>query len=132
MSDAHHFGAVGDGRTDDADALEHAIAKSDGLIRLPRGDYILSRTIEIDLSRTGRLAIEGSGGTAKLIMTGPGPALRVAGGHLKGTADPAHPQPQVWAGQRMPTITNIEIEGRHAEADGVELIGTMQPTLTGL
>src|SRR5687767_13841358 len=120
MSDAHHFGVVGDGTSDTTRALEHAIAKSDGLIRLPRGDYVLSRTIEIDLSRTGRLAIEGSGGTAKLIMAGPGPALRIVGGHLKGTADPAHLHPQIWTGERMPTITNIEIEGRHAEADGVE------------
>jgi hypothetical protein len=32
----------------------------------------------------------------------------------------------------MPTVSNLEIEGRHAEADGIRIQGVMQPTLTGL
>src|SRR5688500_15421286 len=132
MSDAHHFGAVGDGRVDDTAAIEHAVHNADGLVRLPRGDYLITRTIELDTTRTPRVAIEGSGGAAKLIMAGPGPAIRITGSHTAGTADPASIKPQVWSGQRMPMIANIEIEGRHAEADGVHLVGTMQATLTGV
>lgn len=131
VSEAQHFGAVGDGRTDDTAAIEHALEHADGSVRLPRGDYLLSRTIEVDLARGGRFAMEGSGGTARLIMTGPGPALRIVGSH-GGTAAPSTVKPQVWADQRMPTVTCVEILGRHPEADGVELIGTMQATLTGL
>jgi hypothetical protein len=32
----------------------------------------------------------------------------------------------------MPTVADIEIEGRHKEADGIRIAGVMQPTLTGV
>jgi hypothetical protein len=131
MSDARHFGAVGDGRTDDTGAITHAIERADGLVHLPRGDYLITRTLDIDLARSGRVALEGSGGAARLIMAGPGPALRIRGTH-GGTAHPPSVKPEVWAGQRLPTVSHLEIEGRHPQADGIELTGTMQATLTAL
>ncbi|MCH8923803.1 MAG: right-handed parallel beta-helix repeat-containing protein, partial [Planctomycetes bacterium] len=131
MSNVRNFGATGDGRTDDTAAILHAIKDGDGTLEFPRGDYVVTRTIEVPLEKVGRTALVGSGGVAKLVMKGPGPALRIVGSHT-GTADPASFKPTVWKSQRMPTLLNLEIEGGHAQADGVELIGTMQALLEGV
>ncbi|MFO0966800.1 MAG: right-handed parallel beta-helix repeat-containing protein [Gemmataceae bacterium] len=125
------FGARGDGATDDTAALSHAIQRGDGHLVFPRGDYLISRPLHIPLQLHGRIAIDGSGGTARLIMTGPGPALHLAGTHRR-TADPSHFAEAEWQRERMPTIANIEILGRHVEADGVRIDGVMQPTLCGV
>lgn len=131
MSNVHDFGAAGDGKRDDTVAIQHAIDEGEGLITLPRGDYLITKTIEIDTAKTGRIGIHGSLGTAKLIMAGPGAALRVVG-HHGGTAAPASMKPDVWRSQRMPTIAEIEIEGRSPDADGIELVGTVQPIIKGV
>ncbi|MEX2577796.1 MAG: right-handed parallel beta-helix repeat-containing protein [Verrucomicrobiales bacterium] len=126
------FGAAGDGETDDTAAIQRAIDESaDGVVRLPRGDYRLTETLEVDLAAIGRFSMDGSGGTARLLMTGPGPALRIVGTH-EGTAGPTSFKPEVWERERMPQVTGLEIVGDHPEADGIELIGTMQPTLQRL
>jgi hypothetical protein len=39
-------------------------------------------------------------------------------------------QPNVWERQRMPVVDGLEIVGAHPEADGIELVGTMQATIT--
>ena len=133
MSDVRDFGAVGDGQQDSTDAIQHAVNDGDGIIEFPRGDYRITRTIEIDLTnRTlSRTAIHGSGGTAKLIMHGEGPAIVVKGGHTT-TADPSGFRPEEWQHERMPTIDGLEIVGQHPQADGVRIDGVMQPTLTRL
>ena len=131
MSDVRAFGAAGDGRQDDTEALRHALTAGDGLLELPRGEYRLTRPLVVDLSTVGRFAIRGAGGTAKLIMAGPGPAIQLVGTHGK-TADPKDFQPAVWQHERMPTLGDLEIEGAHPEADGVQITGVMQATLTGL
>jgi parallel beta-helix repeat protein len=131
MSDVKHFGAKGDGRTDDTAAIQHALATGDGVLEFPRGDYRITKTLVVDLARSGRIAIDGSGGTAKIVMDGPGPAFFLKGTHKK-SADPLGFQPQVWRKERMPTVTGIEIEGRHKDADGIRIAGVMQPTLTGV
>jgi hypothetical protein len=131
MSIATHFGAKGDGRTDDTAALSHAIEKGDGRLVLPRGDYLISRPLEVPLDRDGPVSITGEGGTARLVMTGPGPALHLVGTHRK-TAKPEDFAEGVWRKERMPTVQDLEIVGGHAEADGVRVEGAMQPTLTGL
>jgi nitrous oxidase accessory protein NosD len=41
-------------------------------------------------------------------------------------------KPEVWARQRLPLVQNLEIEGAHAEADGLELRGTMQSVISGV
>lgn len=131
MSNVRDFGAAGDGKMDDTDAVEHALAEGDGTLEFPPGDYLLTRTVKIELSKTGRLAIDGSGGSAKLLMAGEGPAFHVIGTHDK-SADPAGFQPQVWRRERMPTVLNLEIEGRHPKACGFLFEGVMQPTLEGV
>jgi Pectate lyase superfamily protein len=131
MSDVHHFGAKGDGRTDDTAAIQHALATGDGVLEFPRGDYRVTKTLTVDLAKQGRIAIHGSGGTAKIVMNGPGPAIFLKGSHKK-SADPLGFAPQVWRKERMPTVAGIEIEGRHKDADGIRIAGVMQPTLTGV
>jgi hypothetical protein len=77
------------------------------------------------------MGIDGSGGTAKIIMAGPGPAIHLIGTHDK-SADPNGFAPGVWQQERMPTVANIEIEGAHPQADGIRIEGVMQPTLMGV
>ena len=124
MTNVRAFGATGDGTTDDTEAIQHAVRDGDGRIRFSRGTYRISQTIEIHLDETGRTGIEGDG-SATLLMTGPGPAIRLIGTH-KGTGDPKSVTQAVWDRQRMPTIRGIEITADHPEADGIELIETMQ------
>ena len=90
------FGLAGDGRTDDADALQRAVDSGVGSIHLPKGDFLIGKTIVVNLDRTGYTAFTGDG-TAKIIMSGAGPAIRFVGTH-DGTADPASFKPAVWIG----------------------------------
>ncbi len=131
MSNVHDFGAAGDGKADDTDAIQHAIDDGDGLIEFPRGDYRITRTLTVDLTKRSRTSIHGSNGVAKLIMAGPGPAIHFKGTHAK-TADPAGFKPAEWADERMPVLSGIEIEGAHMLADGVRIEGVMQPQITGV
>jgi len=131
MSNVRDFGAAGDGKQDDTEAIAHALADGDGLVEFPRGDYRISRTLTVNLATSGRLGLSGQGGTAKIIMAGPGPAFHLLGTH-GGSALPEGFKPPVWAYQRMPTVMNLEIEGAHPEADGLLFEGTMQSTLEGV
>jgi hypothetical protein len=117
---------VGDGQADDTAALQKLV-DTQGSVRLPKGRYKLTKTVTVDLAKTGYAALSGDG-TAQLIMAGPGPALRFVGTHDK-SADPWNIKPPVWEQQRAPSVTGLEIVGAHAEADGIEATGTMQLTL---
>ena len=64
MTNVREFGAQGDGRTDDTDAIQHALDEGDGLIWLDRGDYVISRPLVVELAEAGRLGIHGGGGPA--------------------------------------------------------------------
>src|SRR5690606_29727361 len=68
---------------------------------------------------------------AKILMTGPGAAFHLLGTH-GGSADPGGFNPRVWARERMPTVLNLEIEGRHPEAEGILVDGAMQATFEGV
>ena len=133
VSNVRDFGAIGDGRVDSTDAIQHAVNDGDGIVKFPRGDYRLTRTIEVDLTKRplSRTALDGSGGTAKLIMDGEGPAISFKAGHTT-TAAPDGFRPEEWQHERMPTIDGLEIVGRNPKADGVRIEGVMQPTLTRL
>lgn len=131
MANVQEFGAKGDGRTDDTAAISHAVQRGDGRLVFPRGDYRISRPIHIPLDLHGRIAIEGSGGTARLLMAGAGPALHFVGTHPK-SAQPASFADGVWRQERMPTVHNLEIVGSHAQADGIRVEGAMQPTFHGV
>ena len=130
MTNIKDFGVKGDGQTDDSAAIGKAIAASDGYLFFPRGDYLLTKSIEIELSESGRMGIYG-GGAAKLIMAGSGPAIRLVGTH-KGTAGPSTVSEVVWQQERMPIVNGLEIMGAHPEADGIELEYTMAALLSEL
>ena len=68
---------------------------------------------------------------ARIVMQGAGPAIRLIGGH-RGTADPGSFQDGMLNNERMPTVRNLEIIGAHKEADGLELVGTMQAVVSGV
>ena len=131
MSDVIQFGAAGDGLYDDTAAIQHAVAMGDGLLQFPPGTYIVSRPIEVMLSEHGPLGIEGAGGTSRIVMKGKGPAFRLVGSH-SGTGDPNSRKGNVPTHQRLPTVRNIEVEGAHPEADGFELVETLQSVFEGV
>ncbi len=121
------FGAVGDGLSDDTRALQESV-DSGGNILPEAGIYRITKPIVIDLDRTGFTSIS-AGGTATLLMSGAGPAIRVIGTHFK-SADPGGVERPVWDRQRMPCIDGLGIVGGHPQAEGIEAIGTMQLTVT--
>ena len=122
------FGAVGDGLADDTAAIQRAADAGPGALRFPPGRYRITRPIVVDLDAAGPITVAADG-TARLIMAGPGPAIRLAGTH-QGTAAPATVKPEVWERQRMPTVDGLAIVGEHPEADGIEATGTMQAVIT--
>ncbi len=122
------LGAQGDGIADDTVPLQRAIDTAVGGLRLPPGKYRITAPLVFDLDRVGFSAIHGEG-VARLIMAGAGPAIRLVGTH-QGTAAPETVAPAVWDRQRMPLVDGLEILGTHPDADGLELTGTMQATIT--
>jgi len=130
IADVKAFGAMGDGTTDDTDAIQRAVDSGRGRIVFPKGVYRLTRPVEAVLDRIGYLSIEGNG-VARIEMAGAGPALRIIGTH-QASADPGNFADNVWDNQRMPLIDAIAIVGKHDQAVGIEADGTMQITLTRL
>jgi hypothetical protein len=122
------FGAKGDGQTDDTEAIQRAVDAKIGDVVFPRGVYRISRPIVVELDRTGYTALVGHG-TARIVMAGPGPAIRLIGTH-EGTASPHTVKPNVWENQRMPMVEGIEIRGAHDDACGIEAVGTMELTVS--
>lgn len=121
------FGASGDS-SDDTDAIQKAVnaAAVNGTALFPKGNYRVTKTITVDLAKTGYVMLKGEG--ARVVMAGEGPAFKFVGSHA-GTAEPKSFKPATW-GERMPTVDGIEIVGDHAQADGIEASGTMQMTIT--
>lgn len=120
MSNVFGFGAVGDGVADETDALQHTLAAGDGVLRLNKGTYRITRPLVLDLTKQGYGAVRGEGGTSRIVMAGPGPAIRILGDH-QGTAAPNTVQNHTWDRERFPTIHGIEIVGEHPDAVGIEL-----------
>src|SRR5689334_4862440 len=75
FAEVREFGAVGDGEADDTKALEKAIASGRGVVRIPKGKFRITRSILIELDKTGYIAIEGHG-VGQIVMAGAGPALK--------------------------------------------------------
>lgn len=121
-------GAVGDGKADDTAAIQRAVDAGGAELAFPKGSYRITKTITIELDKTGFAAISGSG-AARIVMEGAGPAFHFIGTH-GGTADPKSVLPNVWERQRSPMIDGIEIVGAHPEADGIKAAGTMQITIS--
>ncbi|HEY6168888.1 MAG TPA: right-handed parallel beta-helix repeat-containing protein [Verrucomicrobiae bacterium] len=127
QNDVRSFGALGDGKTDDTTAIQKAVNAGGG-VRFAKGVYRLTRTVVIELDKTGFTSLVGDG-TARILMAGAGPAFKLIGTH-EGSADPNQFRPNVWERQRTPMVEALEIVGAHAEADGIEATGTMQITIT--
>ena len=125
------YGAKGDGQADDTAAIQDLIDANAGSIRFPAGTYRLTRPLVVDLDKVGFTSFVADG-NARLLMAGPGPAIRFLGTHLTGSAAPNSVKANVWDKQRMPTVEGLGIEGAHAEADGIEAKGTFQLTLRGV
>jgi hypothetical protein len=121
------FGAKGE-NNDDTEAIQKAVdaAVFSGTVFFPRDGYRITKTITVDLTKTGSITIRGD--QARIVMSGEGPAFKFVGTHA-GTADPKTVKPQVW-NERMPTVDGIEIVGDHDKADGIGASGTMQLVIT--
>lgn len=123
------YGAKGDGQTDDTAAIQKAVDEAkDGVLEFPKGNYRLTKTIEIKLATRGVTSLTGMGGVGRVTMAGAGPAFRFTGTHT-GSAAPESFKPAVWENERMPQVDGLEIVGAHAEADGLEFVKVMQPTV---
>jgi hypothetical protein len=125
MANVFGFGAVGDGVTDDTEALQHTLDSGDGILRLNKGTYRITKPLLLDLTKQGYGAVRGENGASQIIMAGEGPAIRVVGDH-QGTAFPGSVQPHTWDKERFPIISGIEIVGEHANSVGIELRRTMK------
>ncbi|MCA9127713.1 MAG: right-handed parallel beta-helix repeat-containing protein [Planctomycetales bacterium] len=121
---------LADGQRDATEAIQAALNESHGFVELPPGKFRISRPLVIHLPDDGPFELRGRA-TSTLQMFGPGPAIRIEGTHFK-SADPAGFSEQIWQAERMPTLQGIAIEGKHAQADGIEAVGTMQLTLSRL
>ena len=108
--------------------LNQLIADSGGNLSPTAGIYRITRPLQFDLEQKKSAIIRASDGPVTIIMDGPGPAVRIRGSH-EGTASPTTFSPATW-NERMPIIEGIEILGNHPDADGIELIRCVQPTIT--
>lgn len=108
--------------------LNQLVTESGGNLSLTAGVYRITRPLQFDLEQKNSAIIRASDGPVTIIMDGPGPAVRIRGSH-EGTASPKTFSPSTW-NERMPIIEGIEILGNHPEADGIELIRCVQPTIT--
>jgi hypothetical protein len=121
------LGAKGDGQADDTAAIQQAVSDH-GSLSFPKGTYKISKTIVIELAKTGFAALSGDG-TARVIMTGEGPAFHFIGTH-GGTAAPSSVKADTWDKQRTPMVSGLEIVGGNAKANGIEATGTLQITIS--
>lgn len=122
--------AAGDGVTDDTAALQET-ANAGGVIELQPGTYRITQPLVLDTTRQGYAGVRGPMGAARIVMEGPGPAIRVVGAH-DGTADPGSVRDHTWDRERFPVLSGFEILGAHPEADGIELERTMQALIDGV
>lgn len=66
--------------------IQRCVDKSPGVVRFLKGVYHLTKTITIDLDKTGGTTLEGDG-VAGIVMAGAGPAFHFVGTH-EDIADP--------------------------------------------
>lgn len=118
---------VGQEYVDQSEVLQKRIQETSGSLVLEAGVYHLETGLQFDLQQLGASSIQ-CNGAVTLVMHGSGPAIRMVGTH-EGTASPASFKPNTW-NERMPLIDGLEILGAHPEADGIELVRTVQATIS--
>lgn len=107
--------------------LAHLLEQSKGNFVIPAGTYEFGGTLEIDLTKFGALSLR-TDGPVTIKMKAAGPAIRITGS-LVGRAHPEQIKEHTWL-ERMPLIDGIGILGDHPEADGIELVQTMQSVIS--
>lgn len=107
--------------------FQAALAEGGGRLVIPAGTHEFAAPLEVDLANLGAVTIRADG-PVTIRMAAAGPAIRIVGTH-EGTASPATFREETWR-ERMPLVEGFEIVGAHPEADGIELSGTMQATVT--
>jgi hypothetical protein len=122
------FGATGDGKTDDTDAIQRAV-DAGGVVEFPAGIFRLTRTIRVELERVGPIALSGTSASS-IEMAGEGPAFHFVG-TVKRTAAPSHFPPEFWETQPGVTVNGLSIVGRNERAVGLQVTRTMQLTVSG-
>jgi hypothetical protein len=123
------FGAVGDGITDDAAAIQRAIDDTTGGIFFPHGDYLLKKGLRVSLGERGRTYV--SSGGARLLNASTEPALHIIGTH-EGTAEPKTVTEHTFAYETMPLVSGIEIIGQGDCGDGIVLERTYKPVISSV
>lgn len=114
---------------DMTDTLQQQIDDNNGNLLLEQETYRITKPLVIDLQKHGASAVRSKHGTT-IVMDGAGPAILFQGTH-EGTASPRSFKPATW-NERMPIVSGIEILGAHAEADGIELQGTVEVVISGV
>lgn len=108
-------------------AIQMMLERGERDLRIPSGNYVWQETLHIDLSRYGAVVLRGEG-PVTIVMQGAGPAIRLQGS-LASSADPDAIAEPVWQ-ERASRIELLCIEGADDAADGIELVQTMQTTLS--
>ncbi|MEZ5944757.1 MAG: right-handed parallel beta-helix repeat-containing protein [Planctomycetaceae bacterium] len=125
-------GFVSDCFADDVAATDHVklarlLEEGNGSLVIPAGTYEFGGTLEIDLTSRRATSVRADG-PVTILMKAPGPAIRVTG-TLNSSADPQGISDDTWL-ERMPLLDGIGILGAHEEADGIELVQTMQAVVS--
>jgi len=116
---------LGDGRQPATATLQQLIDKSEGLVAIPPGTFLIDAPLRVDLPLRGYRSICGANGATRLVVNCAGPGLQILGDH-QGTAHPDSVADHTWEKERLPIISDLEILGKHEQADGIELSRTMK------
>src|SRR5690606_31815366 len=100
-TDVRDFGAKGDGVADDTEAIYAAMrAAEDGELFFSKGNYRITRRIDIELDQYGPLVVSGVAGGSTILMEGSGAAFVVRGTH-EGSALPESVKESVWKREKF-------------------------------
>ena len=132
MANVKDFGAVGDGTPTTPRRSSTPSSRGTARSIFPRGTYRLTRPLEVELRTVGPIALSGSGGTARLAHGRAGPG-RPARRHARQVGRPDDlPRRRLAPRADADRLATVEIVGDHDQADGIELEGTMQATISGV
>ncbi|MFA6242348.1 MAG: hypothetical protein WC655_15545, partial [Candidatus Hydrogenedentales bacterium] len=117
--------SLADGQRPATAALQQLIDESEGLVAIPAGTFLIDAPLRIDLPIRGYRSMRGADGATRIVVNFAGPAVQVIGNH-QGTAHPDSVEEHTWEKERLPIISDLEILGKHEQADGIELTRSMK------